>query len=199
MVSAALNLAVVGAGPVGLALALHAARTLPQAQVTLFDARPADKDVSGDPRTLALSLGSVQLLKRLGAWDGSTAQPIAEEHDTKPDREEHLDLDHDRRKTGRHAELHAEKQQPELEDADRQPVGDYDARRHSRAPHEEHERNGGEQEPQGRECERRHLAQAHLDRDEREPPESDDRKQKREVARREVLLHFASLTPVSEV
>jgi 2-octaprenyl-6-methoxyphenol hydroxylase len=75
-----LNLAVVGAGPVGLALALHAARSLPHVQVTVFDARPADKDVGADPRTLALSLGSVQLLKRLGAWDDSAAQPIVEVH-----------------------------------------------------------------------------------------------------------------------
>jgi 2-octaprenyl-6-methoxyphenol hydroxylase len=78
--SSSLNLAVIGAGPVGLALALHGARTLPQAQVTLFDARLPDHDVSGDPRTLALSLGSVQLLKRLGAWDSTDAQPIAEVH-----------------------------------------------------------------------------------------------------------------------
>jgi 2-octaprenyl-6-methoxyphenol hydroxylase len=78
--STALKLAVIGAGPVGLALALHAANALPDAQVTLFDARPADKDVSGDPRTLALSLGSVQLLQRLGAWRAESAQPIAEVH-----------------------------------------------------------------------------------------------------------------------
>jgi 2-octaprenyl-6-methoxyphenol hydroxylase len=75
-----LKLAVVGAGPVGLALALHAARTLPEAHVTLFDARPADKDVSADPRTLALSLGSVQLLERLGAWRAEHSQPILEVH-----------------------------------------------------------------------------------------------------------------------
>ncbi|HEX7440695.1 MAG TPA: FAD-dependent oxidoreductase [Caldimonas sp.] len=75
-----LNLAVVGAGPVGLALALHAARALPQATVTLFDARPADKDVSADPRALALSLGSVQILERLGAWRADLAQPILEVH-----------------------------------------------------------------------------------------------------------------------
>lgn len=75
-----MNLAVVGAGPVGLALALQAARSLPQAHVTLFDARPQDKDVSGDPRTLALSLGSVQLLERLGAWQPAAAQPIIEVH-----------------------------------------------------------------------------------------------------------------------
>jgi 2-octaprenyl-6-methoxyphenol hydroxylase len=75
-----LNIAVIGAGPVGLALALHAARALPDASVTLFDARPADKDVSGDPRTLALSLGSVQILQRLGAWRAELAQPILEVH-----------------------------------------------------------------------------------------------------------------------
>jgi 2-octaprenyl-6-methoxyphenol hydroxylase len=75
-----LNLAVVGAGPVGLTLALHAARALPDARVTLFDARPADKDVSGDPRTLALSLGSVQLLQRVEAWNADAAQRILEVH-----------------------------------------------------------------------------------------------------------------------
>ena len=80
MVDATLNIAVIGAGPVGLALALQAAGALPESQITLFDARPADKDVSGDPRTLALSLGSVQLLERLGAWRAELAQPILEVH-----------------------------------------------------------------------------------------------------------------------
>lgn len=80
LVSAPLQLAVIGAGPVGLSLALQAARSLPEAEVTLFDARPTDKDVSGDPRTLALSLGSVQLLERLGAWRPDRAQPILEVH-----------------------------------------------------------------------------------------------------------------------
>jgi len=78
--STPLKLAVVGAGPVGLALALHAATALPEAEITLFDARPLAKEVSGDPRTLALSLGSVQLLQRLGAWRAESAQPIAEVH-----------------------------------------------------------------------------------------------------------------------
>jgi 2-octaprenyl-6-methoxyphenol hydroxylase len=76
----ALRIAVIGAGPVGLALALLAARRLPAAEVSLFDARAAGQDVSGDPRTLALSLGSVQLLERVGAWDGSQAEPIARVH-----------------------------------------------------------------------------------------------------------------------
>ena len=74
------RLAVVGAGPVGLTLALHAARALPRARVSLFDARAVDVDVSHDPRTLALSLGSVQLLQRLQAWSAEAAQPIMEVH-----------------------------------------------------------------------------------------------------------------------
>ena len=75
-----LSLAVIGAGPVGLALALHAKRVLPAAHITVFDTRPADKDVSGDPRTLALSFGSVQMLQRLGAWRADLAQAIREVH-----------------------------------------------------------------------------------------------------------------------
>ena len=76
----ALHIAVIGAGPVGLALAIQAARALPESQITLFDSRPVEKDVSGDPRTLALSLGSVQLLERLGAWRAELAQAILEVH-----------------------------------------------------------------------------------------------------------------------
>lgn len=76
--TAALRIAVVGAGPVGLALALLAARVLPTAAVTLYDARPLTQDVAGDPRTLALALGSVQLLRRLDAWPLVPAEPIVE-------------------------------------------------------------------------------------------------------------------------
>jgi 2-octaprenyl-6-methoxyphenol hydroxylase len=78
--SMAWQLAVVGAGPAGLALALEAARKLPQARITLFDARALDKDVSADPRTLALALGSVQQLQRLQAWPAERAQPILQVH-----------------------------------------------------------------------------------------------------------------------
>ena len=62
------NLAVVGAGPVGLALALFAAQRLPMARISVFDARPLDQDIGADARTLALSLGSVQMLDWLGLW-----------------------------------------------------------------------------------------------------------------------------------
>ena len=78
--STPLSIAVVGAGPVGLSLALHAAQQLRRARVTLYDARPLQLDVSRDPRTLALALGSVQLLQRLGAFDEQAAQPILEVH-----------------------------------------------------------------------------------------------------------------------
>lgn len=73
-----LAVAVIGAGPVGLALGLHAAESLPRARITVFDRRAAGADVSADARVLALSLGSVQLLKRLQAWPIASAQPILE-------------------------------------------------------------------------------------------------------------------------
>ena len=79
MTNTAWNIAVVGAGPVGLALALHASKLLPHAGITIFDARAADHDVSADPRTLALSMGSVQFLRRLGAWPAA-AEAILEVH-----------------------------------------------------------------------------------------------------------------------
>ena len=79
-VSTSVNLAVVGAGPVGLALALHAAARLPHATITLFDARSIDHDLARDARTLALALGSVQLLERLQAWPEAAAQAILEVH-----------------------------------------------------------------------------------------------------------------------
>jgi 2-octaprenyl-6-methoxyphenol hydroxylase len=75
-----LDIAVIGAGPAGLALALHGARALPHARITLFDARALERDVARDPRTLALSLGSVQLLRRLRTWPEAHAQPIVEVH-----------------------------------------------------------------------------------------------------------------------
>ena len=78
--SAAPRLAVIGGGPVGLALALLARERLPAWSVSVFDTRAADKDVSGDPRTLALSLGSVQLLERLRAWPAAQAAAIRQVH-----------------------------------------------------------------------------------------------------------------------
>jgi 2-octaprenyl-6-methoxyphenol hydroxylase len=78
LVKTSWQIAVIGAGPAGLALALQAARLLPTARISVFDARPIDKDLTTDPRTLALALGSVQLLRRLGVWPAEAAQSIAE-------------------------------------------------------------------------------------------------------------------------
>ncbi|MDO9238319.1 MAG: FAD-dependent monooxygenase [Aquabacterium sp.] len=79
-----LRLAVIGAGPAGLSLALQAAQALPTAHITVFDARPADKDISLDARTLALSQGTVQELQRMGIWaaieSSGRSAPIREVH-----------------------------------------------------------------------------------------------------------------------
>lgn len=76
------HLAIIGAGPVGLALALRVAQGLPHACLTVFDARASDHPVADDPRTLALSLGSIQVLKRLGVWNAMApaCEAIAEVH-----------------------------------------------------------------------------------------------------------------------
>lgn len=61
-----MRIAVIGAGPVGMAFALSATHWLPRASVSLFDARSLDSDLHSDPRALALSWGSIQLLEGLG-------------------------------------------------------------------------------------------------------------------------------------
>jgi len=75
-----MKLAVIGAGPAGLALALLAAERLPGTEIHLFDTRPPDRDVRGDARTLALNLGSIRLLQRLSAWLPDSAQAIQAVH-----------------------------------------------------------------------------------------------------------------------
>ncbi|KQW45787.1 MULTISPECIES: FAD-dependent monooxygenase [unclassified Roseateles] len=76
-----MKLAVIGAGPAGLALALLAAQRLgASTEIHLFDTRPLDRDVSGDARTLALNLGSIRLLQRLSAWRPEVAQAIQAVH-----------------------------------------------------------------------------------------------------------------------
>ncbi|WP_338845570.1 FAD-dependent monooxygenase [Massilia sp. W12] len=68
-----LPLAICGAGPCGLALALLLrARGMAAQQICLFDAGSADKALS-DPRTLALSWGSRQILQNIHAFPQQAA------------------------------------------------------------------------------------------------------------------------------
>ena len=68
-----LGVAIVGGGPVGLALALMLRRIGIDCEV--IDARPAGAACS-DRRVLALSHGSRQILERLGVWQMIRATPI---------------------------------------------------------------------------------------------------------------------------
>ncbi|WP_072617585.1 UbiH/UbiF/VisC/COQ6 family ubiquinone biosynthesis hydroxylase [Pandoraea vervacti] len=61
------DLAIVGAGPVGTTLALLLAQRAPHLRVALIDARGPQTGYD-DPRTLALSHGSREILARAGAW-----------------------------------------------------------------------------------------------------------------------------------
>jgi 2-octaprenyl-6-methoxyphenol hydroxylase len=62
------DIAICGAGPVGLALAgLLVGRGIAPQRIALLDAKPLDK-ACADPRSIALSYGSSQMLQDLGAW-----------------------------------------------------------------------------------------------------------------------------------
>src|SRR5690606_42165057 len=62
------DIAICGAGPVGLALAVMLARRgAAPARIALIDAKTPEQAML-DPRSIALSWGSRQLLEQLGAW-----------------------------------------------------------------------------------------------------------------------------------
>lgn len=73
------DVAIVGAGPVGLALATALLASGAPLRIVLLDRRStgAGRD---DPRALALAAGSQQILQRLGAWPAAEATPIREIH-----------------------------------------------------------------------------------------------------------------------
>ncbi|AYH42749.1 FAD-dependent monooxygenase [Azoarcus sp. DN11] len=71
------DLLIVGAGPVGLSLALALKDS--GLAVTLADTRPRDA-VAADPRVLALAHGSRLTLERLGVWHDLPATPIRHIH-----------------------------------------------------------------------------------------------------------------------
>jgi 2-octaprenyl-6-methoxyphenol hydroxylase len=70
------DVAIIGAGPLGMALALALAGG---PTVVLIDSR-ARGAWADDPRALALAHGSRQLLERLGAWHAAAATAIREIH-----------------------------------------------------------------------------------------------------------------------
>ena len=62
------DIAVCGAGPVGLAFALLLVkRGLPANRITLIDAKSVEQ-AADDPRSIALSYGSKQIMEEIGAW-----------------------------------------------------------------------------------------------------------------------------------
>ncbi|NGZ86969.1 UbiH/UbiF/VisC/COQ6 family ubiquinone biosynthesis hydroxylase [Duganella aceris] len=62
------DVAICGAGPAGMALAaLLAKRGVPAARIALLDAKTLAQ-ASKDPRSIALSWGSRQILEEIGAW-----------------------------------------------------------------------------------------------------------------------------------
>jgi len=62
------DVAICGAGPVGLALASFLVRRgMPGQRIALIDGKSLGQAIS-DPRSIALSWGSVQLLDEVGAW-----------------------------------------------------------------------------------------------------------------------------------
>jgi len=62
------DVAICGAGPAGMALAaLLARRGVPAGRITLIDAKSLAQ-ASKDPRSIALSYGSRQILEEIGAW-----------------------------------------------------------------------------------------------------------------------------------
>ncbi|WP_374580198.1 UbiH/UbiF/VisC/COQ6 family ubiquinone biosynthesis hydroxylase [Pseudoduganella sp.] len=62
------DIAICGAGPAGMALAaLLVKRGADPARLVLVDAKPLEQAMQ-DPRTLALSYGSRQILEQVGAW-----------------------------------------------------------------------------------------------------------------------------------
>ncbi len=73
------DIAIAGAGPVGMATAaMLIRRGVAAARIALIDAKPPHA-AQQDPRSIALSEGSRQLLEQIGAWT-STGTPITEIH-----------------------------------------------------------------------------------------------------------------------
>ncbi|WP_432260347.1 UbiH/UbiF/VisC/COQ6 family ubiquinone biosynthesis hydroxylase [Cupriavidus sp. TMH.W2] len=86
------DIAIVGGGPVGLALACQLLRTT-GGRLTLVDAATPAR-AARDPRAIALSHGSRQLLEQIGAWP-VPGSPIEHIHVSQRGRFGHVRLHHD--------------------------------------------------------------------------------------------------------
>ncbi|MGC7405028.1 UbiH/UbiF/VisC/COQ6 family ubiquinone biosynthesis hydroxylase [Pandoraea pneumonica] len=75
------DVAIVGAGPVGTTLALLLTERAPQLRVALIDARGPQAGYD-DPRALALSHGSREILARAGAWPHTAQAATGARSDT---------------------------------------------------------------------------------------------------------------------
>jgi len=93
VITADYDIAIIGGGPVGAALALALRDS--QLSVCVLEARPPNT-ASKDSRALALSYGSRLLLQRLGIWDAL--------HDVSPIRKIHISQKHSFGRTLLHAE-----------------------------------------------------------------------------------------------
>ncbi len=78
MVNADTDIAIIGGGPVGVALALALRKS--HIRVTVLEASAKGTIGTGDPRPIALSHGSRLLLERLGAWRGLNPTAINNIH-----------------------------------------------------------------------------------------------------------------------
>lgn len=79
MMNRQVDIAIVGGGPVGLALAsMLVARGVEARRIALLDAKPVDM-ACRDPRSIALSFGSRQLLSQIRSWPAA-ATPITQIH-----------------------------------------------------------------------------------------------------------------------
>ena len=132
-----------------------------------------------------------------GADDLRPARPLAQDEPGEKDGEEHLRHDDQRRKPDRKALMDGDEQQAELADADQEAVERDRPRRRLRRGEKEHHRNGGEEEPQRGEHQRRRLADADLDGDEGQAPDDRDAHRREDVARAHV--EDRRLTEASEI
>jgi 2-octaprenyl-6-methoxyphenol hydroxylase len=73
------DILIIGAGPVGMTLALALEQGRGARRVLLVDSKPRGNFVN-DPRALALSHGTRQLLESLHAWNASAGTPIRDIH-----------------------------------------------------------------------------------------------------------------------